>query len=117
MRLRLREVREAQWLTQQELGDRAGISRVSLNAIETGKAVPRFSTVRKLAAALGVSPDELVVREDREQDRGAVTAKTAAALDPSPGAVTPERSSVSHRSRCGNPEHRASLLLRLRVWC
>ncbi|HEY1294208.1 MAG TPA: helix-turn-helix transcriptional regulator [Chloroflexota bacterium] len=56
----LRRVRESKLLTQQELADRAGVHRVTIASLETTSAAARFSTVRKLAAALEVDPSELL---------------------------------------------------------
>jgi transcriptional regulator with XRE-family HTH domain len=56
---RLREFRERSVLTQAELAELAGVSEVQINRIENGHADPRPSTIRKLAAALGVEPVEL----------------------------------------------------------
>ncbi len=55
----LRRLREAQLLTQHELGAKAGLSNVAISRIETSRTRPRFSTVKKLAAALGVKPAAL----------------------------------------------------------
>ncbi len=61
MRLaRLKERRERALLTQDELAKRAGISRATVAAIEAQKAEPQFSTIRKLAAALECSPEDLM---------------------------------------------------------
>lgn len=52
----LREWRAARFWTLRELSEQ---SRVSVNTIfnlEHGLKIPRFSTVRKIAAALGVEP-------------------------------------------------------------
>lgn len=46
-------------LTQAGLAERAGITRKSINAIETGKMVPSVVLALKLAQALGVSVEEL----------------------------------------------------------
>jgi transcriptional regulator with XRE-family HTH domain len=62
----LRRVREARLLTQQELADRAGIHRVTIASLETTAGEARFSTVRKLAAALDVDPTELMQPAARE---------------------------------------------------
>ena len=59
----LRRVRERRLLTQAELAARAGVQRVTINRIETGATLARFSTVRRLAAALGVDPAELMAPE------------------------------------------------------
>jgi transcriptional regulator with XRE-family HTH domain len=47
-------------LTQQELAEKAGISKNALNRIELNKAEPHMSTLRKLAQALNVDPIELL---------------------------------------------------------
>lgn len=60
---RLKMRRERALLTQQELAERAGLSRAAVNAIETLKAEPQFNTIRKLAAALGCEPTDLMEPE------------------------------------------------------
>lgn len=56
----LRRIRSASGLTQAELAERAGISRVGYRNIETGKSLPRVDTLNTLASALGVRIQELV---------------------------------------------------------
>jgi XRE family transcriptional regulator, regulator of sulfur utilization len=56
----VRELRTLSALTQEELADRAGITATALSRIERNEAEPRPSTLRKLAAALGVEPRELI---------------------------------------------------------
>jgi transcriptional regulator with XRE-family HTH domain len=56
----LRRIRESKFLTQQELADRAGVALITVNRLEGGRSEARFPTVRKLAAALGVEPAQLV---------------------------------------------------------
>ncbi|MGE5112134.1 MAG: helix-turn-helix transcriptional regulator [Acidobacteriaceae bacterium] len=46
-------------LTQAELGELAGVTRKSVNAIETGRMVPSVLLALKLARVLGVSVDDL----------------------------------------------------------
>jgi len=46
-------------LTQVELAEMAGITRKSINAIETGNMVPSTILALKLAKALGVTVEEL----------------------------------------------------------
>ena len=60
MRLKLREVREAKFVTQVELAKKAGVSETTIVRLEAGTHRPRISTIRKLAKALGVEPSELV---------------------------------------------------------
>ena len=57
-------------LTQAELADRAGITRVSVNAIECGRMVPSVFLALKLAAALGVTVDELFRLAPTEKAEG-----------------------------------------------
>ncbi len=56
----LRRLRERRLLTQAQLGKAAGVHRDQVSRIERDEVEPRFSTIRKLAEALGVDPAELV---------------------------------------------------------
>ena len=56
---RLSAIRERKALTQDELAELAGISRQTVVKIEGGQE-PRPPTIRKLAAALGVDPPDLM---------------------------------------------------------
>jgi transcriptional regulator with XRE-family HTH domain len=58
--VRLRELREARFLSQQELAQRAGMSRVAITRLESGDVEAQYATVRKLALSLGVEPQELI---------------------------------------------------------
>jgi len=59
MALRLRQIRQRKALSQQDLAQRAGVGEATISRIEQGRVRPRPSTLRKLAAALGVAPEEL----------------------------------------------------------
>ena len=56
---RLREVRARRVLTIRALATRAEVAKRTVVEIEAGRVVPRFATVRKLAAALEVEPAEV----------------------------------------------------------
>lgn len=56
---RLRALRTRRVLTQRALAERSGVSLNTINRIEQGRLEPRFSTIHKLAGALGVSPEVL----------------------------------------------------------
>jgi transcriptional regulator with XRE-family HTH domain len=59
--VRLREVREAAGLSQRELARQAGLSHEAVSRLERGDTViPRWSTMRRLAGALGMAPERLV---------------------------------------------------------
>jgi len=64
MKLRLKEVRIERFLTQQELADKSGIGIVTVSRLESGLQQPRLKTVRRLAAALGVDPADLVIKAE-----------------------------------------------------
>lgn len=57
---RLRHYREQAALTQQELADRAGITRLTVMLLEQGQQQPRPATTRKLARVLKVKPADLM---------------------------------------------------------
>ena len=50
--------RERRWLTQDDLAERAGVKRATVQRVERGGRVSAH-TVRALAAALDVTPDTL----------------------------------------------------------
>ena len=60
----LRAARQRALLTQGELAARADVQPLTISRIETDKVEPRYSTIRKLAEALGVDPHELVKSEE-----------------------------------------------------
>jgi transcriptional regulator with XRE-family HTH domain len=51
---KLRQLREDAKLTQEELAERAGTSRVTVVRLETGARYPGWDMVRQLCKALGV---------------------------------------------------------------
>jgi transcriptional regulator with XRE-family HTH domain len=51
---RLKTLREAQGLTQEDLAERAGMHRMGLAKLEHGSRKPTWETVQALAKALGV---------------------------------------------------------------
>ena len=61
---RIRYLRRRRALTLVELAAATGIRRYqTLSAIEIGRTQPRLSTLRKIAAALGVEPAALLPEE------------------------------------------------------
>src|SRR5262245_48627776 len=53
---RLRELREAAGLTQQELANRSGLTRDGVAQLESGRRSPAWATVLTVCQALGVDP-------------------------------------------------------------
>ncbi|WP_043037418.1 helix-turn-helix transcriptional regulator [Streptococcus equi] len=54
MNNRIEEYRKPLGLSQHRLGKEVGISRISINQIETGKTTPSLKTANDIANALGV---------------------------------------------------------------
>ena len=58
---RLAVIRERRMWTQARLAEEAGVSPTTVSGIESGRiSRPHFGTLRKLARALGVEPEEFV---------------------------------------------------------
>lgn len=57
---RIRELREEQHLTQEELGRRAGVDSQTVYRYEAGSRFPSLAKLEEIAQALGVGPEELV---------------------------------------------------------
>ncbi len=58
--MRLRQLRADRGITQEALAKKAGLSRVYVARLETGKQDPTLTTLTKLAKALGVPVTELL---------------------------------------------------------
>lgn len=56
----MRELRRRRVLTLHELGKRSGVSYNTIWRLENGRTGAQPRTIRKLAAALGAEPEELV---------------------------------------------------------
>src|SRR5215216_5382118 len=70
----LAALRERRMWTQVRLAEEAGVSPTTVSGIENGRiSRPHFGTVRKLAVALGVEPEDLLPRPGGR--RGGVPAR------------------------------------------
>ena len=65
MNANVRRLRELRALSQRDLAALAKLSVTTVNRIETGQRKPMPRTVRKLAEALGVTPEELITEQPR----------------------------------------------------
>jgi len=61
---RLRELRKRALLTQKQLADKSGVGVTTIIRIERNQVEPHGRTIRRLAEALSVAPEELVKTED-----------------------------------------------------
>lgn len=60
---RIRELRLAADMTQEDLAEHCGLFRTYMSRIETGRANPTLTMIHALAVALGVSPGALFTDE------------------------------------------------------
>ena len=60
---RLRDLRKRALLTQKELADKSGVGVTTIIRIERNQVEPHGRTIRRLAEALEVAPEELVKME------------------------------------------------------
>lgn len=65
---RLRQLRKGQKLTQEQLGKRIDVTKVSISCYENGTRTPDMETLQRLADALEVSVDCLLGRCDIDSE-------------------------------------------------
>lgn len=66
----IRELRERQRLSQEELAYRSGVHRTYMGGIERGERNPSLANIVKVAQALEVRPSELLAAAEVIQHRG-----------------------------------------------
>jgi transcriptional regulator with XRE-family HTH domain len=68
---RLRQVRLERKLTQEQLGKKINVTKVSVSCYEKGTRTPDMETLQRLADALEISTDFLLGRSDDPETAGA----------------------------------------------
>lgn len=63
---RLRELRLAHQMTQEDLAERLHVSPVTISNIERGTSSPAFARLQQIARAFGVDVEELFLFEKEE---------------------------------------------------
>lgn len=63
MKNRIRVLRAEKDLSQAELGERVGVSRNSINAVENGKFDPSLPLAFRIADVFGLKIEEVFLRE------------------------------------------------------
>ena len=66
MNNKIRVARAEARMTQQQLAEAAGVSRQTINAIESGKFVPSTVLALKMAKIFGKSVEEIFQLEDED---------------------------------------------------
>lgn len=64
---RIKELRKAQQLTQQQLADKVGITYIQIGRYETGKSNASADVLKKIATALDTTTDFLMSGGNAEQ--------------------------------------------------
>lgn len=83
---RLKMFREQRGLTQEQLAEKIGVAKSTVTGYEKGNRTPDVAKIKKLAAALEVSGDELL-------DTGYGTAERPTPVSES-GPISPERQAL-----------------------
>ena len=73
--LRMREIREQKRITQTELSQKIKCTPTALSRWESGKRIPSFEYIEKIANALDVSISELCDEKPREMESTGVVTK------------------------------------------
>lgn len=76
---RIKNLRSRNGFSQEELSERTGLSLRTIQRIENGETEPRGDSLKRLAAAFEVSPDEIVDWTVQE-DKGFLTSLNLSAL-------------------------------------
>jgi putative transcriptional regulator len=69
MQNRLAALRHIERLSQSDLAHRLGVSRQSVNAIETGRSDPSLALAFRIAELFGLSVEEVFAPPSRHQSR------------------------------------------------
>ena len=112
MPARLASSRTQAGLSKTDLGQRVGVTRVSIHEFETGRKIPSLDTAIALAAALGVSLDWLTGYDRRAE--GTVASQRAAEPLPDARYHPPNRlpgAPRAHRQTCPECGHAESTWL------
>jgi transcriptional regulator with XRE-family HTH domain len=68
---KLRRERERRLMTLQDVSEKSGVAIATLSRIENGLQQPRIPTVRRLAKALEIDPEDVLVWDDEQTGKAA----------------------------------------------
>lgn len=63
----LKNTRQRKKMTQVELAERSGVSQQAISFYEIGRSYPTLDSAKKIADALGVTVDELIIIKDAKE--------------------------------------------------
>lgn len=64
MKSRIKELREAEGWSQGALGEKVGVSRQAINAVERGKHIPTLQLAFKFAKTFGLRIEEIFTPQE-----------------------------------------------------
>jgi transcriptional regulator with XRE-family HTH domain len=91
-------IRQARGMSQQQLAERAGLKQPRIAEIERSDANPTLLTISRIAYALGVTPDRLLVDKDQKLPADASDTATASAT-PAPAPLSATAKKTRSRTR------------------
>ena len=67
MKTRIRELRKARGMNQQDLADAVGTTRQTITSIETGKYIASLPLAWRIARSFGLKIEDVFVFEEEEE--------------------------------------------------
>lgn len=111
-------LRKQKGLTQEQLGERLGVTNKTVSRWETGKYMPDIDKLQELSAILGISINELLAGE-RIEDAASFLKKADENLITvlSNNSVFGLQDRIAYFKRKWLKEHKASILSGIILWC
>jgi len=115
---RIKELRNRKGFSQEELSERTGLSLRTVQRIENGETEPRSDSLKRLAMAFDVSPDE-IIDWTAQEDKGFLTSLNLSALSfflfPLLGIIVPLIIWISKKDKIRNVNEIAKEILNFQI--
>lgn len=115
---RIKELRNRRGFSQEELSDKTGLSLRTIQRIENGETEPRGDSLKRLAIAFGVSPDDIIdwtVQEDKGFLMSLNLSALSSFLFPILGIIIPLIIWISKKDKIRNGNNIAKDLLNFQI--
>jgi transcriptional regulator with XRE-family HTH domain len=118
---KIKDLRNRKGFSQEQLADAAQINLRTVQRIEAGETEPRGDTLKRIANALNITPDELIDWTEQE-DRGFLTCLNLSALSffafPLLGVIVPLALWILKKDKIKNTHEVGKRLLNFQIsWC
>jgi transcriptional regulator with XRE-family HTH domain len=115
---KIKELRNRKGFSQEELSEKSGLSLRTIQRVENGETEPRGDSLKRLAIAFDVNPDELIDWTVLE-DRGFITSLNLSALSfvvfPILGIIVPLIIWISRKDKIRNLNEFAKEILNFQI--